>query len=669
MSLSEQHHPQATRMTLGRLIKKGLRQLKALPTAKGQHRPEKAAIIKMSHSQADKEVIGKNSTIEDAVRVLSRMGCPDITSSIDLEGCSTHPVNGGSYCDIFLGKLNSGTLVAIKTWRVFGNAGVDSDFTKLLKNTAKEFYHWSKLSHPNILPLVGLALFRGRISMVSEWMENGSLPCYLRKHTKVDRTRLCIDISAGLCYMHEQDMVHGDLKGANVVISPTGVAMITDFGSARLKEFTLRFTNASYSGGFTLRWAAPELLSQDEINHVASKSSDVWAYGMTALACKTDYQVLDSLTSGQYPTKPSSNFSDELWEIITLCWSENPSKRPSIAVVRDHLIKSTLNQPQNIVPECKERGMERVITNNDRPESTDMSLGSWSTDRESTLSILYEALTSQYNIRKLATPHRGLDPLSDYVIFMRFSNDYRGMFWNAYSANKYPMELAGVARDRTNVLRFLDRIIPQGGVLLQKHDNALRKDIEMQVEKVAKTVPTVAIFYLTGQSGEGIHENGGLRYITGDRKQDGTLQGFTQEELLQMFSNISIRTMSLVITDFCNSGNIYRLRFRLLRTCCIFLHVANRNQLTKPVRGGHLTRSLAEVEPRTLPQFLFDLRQRVDGYSSVHTLPIFSPNNDAIQVPQLFCSFKLPLDDPNIFSKICRGVSSFAHGLYSGAYF
>ncbi|CAE6538083.1 unnamed protein product [Rhizoctonia solani] len=170
---------------------------------------------------------------------------------------------------------------------------------KLLKNAAKELYHWSKLRHPNTLPLMGLALFRGYISMISEWMDHGSLTDYLRKYPDVDRIALCVGICDGLCYIHEGDMVHGDLKGA------------------------------------------PELFSERE--NMMSKSSDVYAYGMETLTGtlpfegKSERSLLASLATGNlHPTRPASGIGDELWE-LTSCWARHPADRPPITTVRDRL--------------------------------------------------------------------------------------------------------------------------------------------------------------------------------------------------------------------------------------------------------------------------------------------------------------------------------------------
>lgn len=45
---------------------------------------------------------------------------------------------------------------------------------------------WSQAKHVNILPLLGIMTMEGLPCMVSEWMENGTMPAYLKGHADVD---------------------------------------------------------------------------------------------------------------------------------------------------------------------------------------------------------------------------------------------------------------------------------------------------------------------------------------------------------------------------------------------------------------------------------------------------------------------------------------------------
>lgn len=231
----------------------------------------------------NEEIIGSASSVEEIIHALARRGCLDLTSSIDPAQCSKFPCAGGGFCDVFKGALSGGFKIAIKSLRIYDGpeAEGDSNRRKILKRAARELYHWSKLQHCNILPLMGLAMFRGHISMVSPWLEKGNLMVYLKLNPDVDRIQLCMDVCEGLLYIHTREMVHGDLKAANIMVATNGTAMVADFGNAQLNELTMKFTSAT-KRGFSVRWAAPELLLQDDGPQM-SKEADVYAYGMVCL--------------------------------------------------------------------------------------------------------------------------------------------------------------------------------------------------------------------------------------------------------------------------------------------------------------------------------------------------------------------------------------------------
>ncbi|KAG8724267.1 hypothetical protein FRC09_020555 [Ceratobasidium sp. 395] len=72
-------------------------------------------------------------------------------------------------------------------------------------------------------------------------------------------------------------MVHGDLKAANVLISDEGVAMLADFGNAILSLSTIKFAGTETGCKISVRWAAPELMSESGKH---SRPADKYALGM-----------------------------------------------------------------------------------------------------------------------------------------------------------------------------------------------------------------------------------------------------------------------------------------------------------------------------------------------------------------------------------------------------
>lgn len=58
------------------------------------------------------------------------------------------------------------------------------------QRAAREIHVWSTLQHENVLELIGLALFRDQLSMISPWMGGGVLPSYLERYPNVNRLQL-----------------------------------------------------------------------------------------------------------------------------------------------------------------------------------------------------------------------------------------------------------------------------------------------------------------------------------------------------------------------------------------------------------------------------------------------------------------------------------------------
>jgi len=123
--------------------------------------------------------------------------------------------------------------VALKVLRTNIGQGVAE---KVLKRLKLEVLAWHRLSHPNIASLHGVMELPYTVAMVSPWCENGTLIHYLREHPTVNRLKLLHQIASAIAHLHSRSptVIHGDLKGGNVLIDENGNAILTDFGLARI---------------------------------------------------------------------------------------------------------------------------------------------------------------------------------------------------------------------------------------------------------------------------------------------------------------------------------------------------------------------------------------------------------------------------------------------------
>ncbi|CAE6460784.1 unnamed protein product [Rhizoctonia solani] len=322
--------------------------------------------------QALSEIVTSSMICTDIIVLLTKHGCYDLTELLDQSACSRYPIANGGLGDVFYGRLRDGTPVAIKTIRSYHEPGQQARVYH--KRAAKEIYTWSKCKHPNVAQLMGLAVFHDCLSMISRWEDNGSLLPYLLRHPAVDRCNLSISICAGLAYLHENDIVHGDLKGANILISQDGTPMLMDFGNASLLDATLQFTQTNTGPSFSLRWTPPEILEGTSSHTMAG---DIYSLGMTILeaftseipfAYKTEKSLLAHiLFHKEMPTRPEkvipsrSIDGDKLWSLLTDCWSYNPEDRPSADAFWNNIRLITSDNLKEIEGYVEGRSGDKIV--------------------------------------------------------------------------------------------------------------------------------------------------------------------------------------------------------------------------------------------------------------------------------------------------------------------
>jgi len=158
------------------------------------------------------------------------------------------PICSGGFAEVWKGTYCY-RQVAVKVLKVYQTSDIEkigkvryifleadqqttvSSLARHCQRFCKEVLMWNRLSHPNILPLLGAAQEGWEFTMVSEWMDNGNIRQYVLAHPKVNRPslvsgsfphpfRMCslcqlLDVIHGLMYLHSQNLVHGDLKGVS----------------------------------------------------------------------------------------------------------------------------------------------------------------------------------------------------------------------------------------------------------------------------------------------------------------------------------------------------------------------------------------------------------------------------------------------------------------------
>jgi serine/threonine protein kinase len=161
---------------------------------------------------------------------------------------------------------------------------------------------WKHLTHPNILPLLGVTI--DGFQLVSDWMSGGHLLGYIQNNSDADRLGLVgipplrlsqtysdyqlSDVAKGLCYLHSCNVVHGDLKGVrscsqtcsttvftyhqlNVLVNDSGHACIADFGLATVTKTLDSVQSVTCQRGHSARTVGNGVQSEPEYTRNMSR--------------------------------------------------------------------------------------------------------------------------------------------------------------------------------------------------------------------------------------------------------------------------------------------------------------------------------------------------------------------------------------------------------------
>ena len=194
-----------------------------------------------------------------------------------------------------------------------------------------------RLDHENIVKYYQTDLSPDyyTIDILLEFVSGGSLKHLLQKYHPLELDIIrnySFQILSGLDYLHSNNIVHRDLKSANILVSLNGTLKLTDFGSSLPFEMGSSKLSNSFKG--SPYWMAPEVV----LRQGHSFPADVWSF-----AC-----VLIEMVTGQ---PPWSNYSQETKQVLSLISKEDsypdiPSTDPPLK----HLLIECLNREPGLRP-------------------------------------------------------------------------------------------------------------------------------------------------------------------------------------------------------------------------------------------------------------------------------------------------------------------------------
>ncbi|OWZ03607.1 Serine/threonine protein kinase [Phytophthora megakarya] len=222
---------------------------------------------------------------------------------------------------------------------------------------------WFGLNHPHVVRLFG-ACHVGRPFFVCEYATNGTMIKYLQKHPD-QLWRVLHEAALGVQYLHARGIVHGDLKGNNIVVGNDKKAKVTDFGLSSIAMSDDDKPQVSAA----LHWVAPECFldtsaeSYEQAKTGTTFASDIYSLGMCIVEALQvvenvagkhtevclPWGYLDNIAvryharKGKLPSKPTKCTSEQ-WKLVSRMCVLEPQKRIKISTVVDELAKLVVDE-------------------------------------------------------------------------------------------------------------------------------------------------------------------------------------------------------------------------------------------------------------------------------------------------------------------------------------
>ncbi|KAK1424848.1 hypothetical protein QVD17_20187 [Tagetes erecta] len=261
----------------------------------------------------------------------------------------------GGFGPVYKGVLLDGTLIAVKQ--------LSSKSKQGNREFVNEIGMIAGIQHPNVVRLHGCCAEHNHLLLVYEYMANNSLAHALLDHQdkpnmQIDwptRQRICVGVARGLAFLHEEtalQMVHRDIKAANILLDTDLTPKISDFGLAKLNEKENTHISTRNIAG-TLGYMAPEYALWGYLTYKA----DVYSFGVLALEIVSGKNNIKYQPNNDYVSlldlaivlkekgslielvdpRLGSDFNNieavRMMKVALLCTNQSPSLRPTMSEV------------------------------------------------------------------------------------------------------------------------------------------------------------------------------------------------------------------------------------------------------------------------------------------------------------------------------------------------
>ncbi|CAA3029737.1 mitogen-activated kinase kinase kinase 1-like [Olea europaea subsp. europaea] len=240
----------------------------------------------------------------------------------------------GSFGSVYEGITGDGFFFAVKEVSLLDQ---EDEGKQRIIQLEQEIALLSQFEHENIVQYYGTEKVESHLYIFLELVTKGSLLSLYQKYNLRDSqvSAYTRQILHGLKYLHDKNVVHRDIKCANILVDANGLVKLADFGLAKATKL-----NDVKSCKGTPFWMAPEVVKSLGYGLAA----DIWSLGCTVLEMLTrcfPYSIMEPMQAlyrigrGELPPIPISLSSDAR-DFILKCLQVDASARPTASLLLDH---------------------------------------------------------------------------------------------------------------------------------------------------------------------------------------------------------------------------------------------------------------------------------------------------------------------------------------------
>ena len=255
-------------------------------------------------------------------------------------------IGQGSFGSVYLAlHAVTGELLAVKQVEApapGANSQNDNRKKSMIDALKREISLLRELRHPNIVQYLGCSSSADKLNIFLEYVPGGSVQTMLNSYGALPEPLVrsfVRQILTGLSYLHNRDIIHRDIKGANILVDNKGTIKISDFGISKKLEASNILSGAnnnrhrpSLQG--SVFWMAPEVVKQTSY----TRKADIWSLGCLVVEMMTgnhpfpdcsQLQAIFKIGGGKAAPTIPEHASSEAQEFLRQTFEIDHNLRPS----------------------------------------------------------------------------------------------------------------------------------------------------------------------------------------------------------------------------------------------------------------------------------------------------------------------------------------------------